>query len=50
MAGIGSGSATDIQQETLDLTKRLIACRSITPDDGGSLDVIGERLARSGFT
>ena len=41
--------ATDIQQDTLDLARRLIACRSITPDDGGSLDVLAARLTTAGF-
>lgn len=35
---------------TLDLAKQLIACRSVTPDDGGSLDMLGARLAAAGFT
>ena len=35
--------------DTLDLAKRLIACRSVTPDDGGALDVIATRLTRAGF-
>jgi succinyl-diaminopimelate desuccinylase len=43
-------SATDIQQDTLDLARRLIACRSITPDDGGSLDMIAARLTTAGFS
>lgn len=42
-------SAADIQSETLDLAKRLIACRSITPDDGGSLNIIAARLTNAGF-
>jgi succinyl-diaminopimelate desuccinylase len=42
-------SATDIQEDTLDLAKRLIACRSITPDDGGSLEMIAARLTKAGF-
>jgi succinyl-diaminopimelate desuccinylase len=42
-------SATDIQQDTLDLAERLIACRSMTPDDGGSLDMIAARLTKVGF-
>ena len=42
--------AADIQRETLDLARRLIACRSITPDDGGSLDVIAARLTDAGFS
>ena len=41
--------AADIQRETLDLATRLIACRSITPDDGGALDLIAARLAKAGF-
>ena len=40
---------SDIQRDTLDLARRLIACRSITPDDGGSLDVLAERLTTAGF-
>jgi succinyl-diaminopimelate desuccinylase len=35
--------------ETLALAKQLIACRSITPDDGGCLDLIARRLAKAGF-
>ena len=42
-------TATDIQRDTLDLAERLIACRSITPDDGGALDLIAARLAKAGF-
>jgi succinyl-diaminopimelate desuccinylase len=34
---------------TLDLAKDLIARRSITPEDGGCLDLIAERLAPLGF-
>ena len=36
-------------EETLDLAKRLIACRSITPDQAGALDLAQERLADAGF-
>jgi succinyl-diaminopimelate desuccinylase len=36
-------------RETLELAKQLIACRSITPADDGSLDLIGSRLAKAGF-
>ena len=46
---MSSGLTADIQHETLDLAKRLIACRSITPDDGGALDMISARLTRAGF-
>jgi len=35
--------------DTLALAKTLIACRSITPDDGGCLDLIARRLANAGF-
>ena len=34
---------------TLDLTRELIARRSLTPDDAGCCALIGERLARLGF-
>jgi len=36
-------------EETLDLARRLIRCRSITPDDAGSLALVEERLRRRGF-
>jgi succinyl-diaminopimelate desuccinylase len=36
-------------EQTLILAKQLIACRSITPDDGGSLALIEGRLAARGF-
>ena len=31
------------------LAEQLIACRSVTPDDGGCMTIIGERLQRIGF-
>ncbi|MGD9600418.1 MAG: succinyl-diaminopimelate desuccinylase [Gammaproteobacteria bacterium] len=34
---------------TFELACALIARRSVTPDDAGCLDLIGERLARAGF-
>ena len=34
---------------TLTLAEQLIACRSVTPDDGGCMTIIGERLRRIGF-
>jgi succinyl-diaminopimelate desuccinylase len=43
-------SSTVIHQRTVDLAKRLIACRSLTPDDAGSLSLIEARLAQSGFS
>ncbi len=35
---------------TLDLAEQLIACRSVTPDDGGCQGLIAARLAAAGFT
>lgn len=40
----------DIQSRTLALARQLIACRSITPDDDGSLALVAERLSAAGFT
>ena len=45
-----SEPASDVSARTLDLAKQLIACRSITPDDAGCLDLIGSRLEAVGFT
>ena len=36
--------------DTLDLASRLIACRSVTPEDAGALDVLGDALRAIGFT
>src|SRR5262249_39722179 len=38
-----------VQGETLALARQLIALRSITPDDGGCLELIASRLASAGF-
>ena len=46
---VGGTSAADVQQDTLQLARDLIACRSLTPDDGGSMDIIGGRLTKAGF-
>jgi succinyl-diaminopimelate desuccinylase len=35
---------------SLDLARRLIACRSITPDDAGCLDLVAARLIAAGFS
>lgn len=43
-------SALTGQADTLALTKQLIACRSVTPDDGGSLTLVAARLSSVGFT
>ena len=40
---------SDIQHETLQLAKALIACRSLTPADGGALTMIATRLSTAGF-
>ena len=42
-------SAADIHADTLQLAKRLLACRSLTPTDAGSLELIASRLAAAGF-
>ena len=35
--------------DTLELARALIARRSVTPEDGGCLELVGERLSRLGF-
>ena len=40
---------SDIQHDTLQLAKALIACRSITPEDEGALEVVATRLSAAGF-
>jgi succinyl-diaminopimelate desuccinylase len=40
---------TDIQADTLHLARQLIACRSITPADGGCLELLAARLSTAGF-
>ena len=40
---------TGILDETLRLARELIACRSVTPADGGSLALVGSRLSAAGF-
>lgn len=42
-------NAPDVRTSTLDLARQLIACRSITPDDGRSLEVVASRLEPLGF-
>ncbi len=37
-------------KRVLELLQELVARRSVTPDDAGCLDLIGERLANIGFT
>lgn len=50
MSRLSGASTTTIHQETLTLAKQLIACPSLTPEDGGSLDLIASRLTAAGFT
>src|SRR5918996_727713 len=45
----GRATAADVNAP-LDLARRLIACRSITPDDAGCLDLIASRLTAAGFS
>jgi succinyl-diaminopimelate desuccinylase len=40
---------SDAQRDTLQLAKDLIACRSVTPADGGALELIATRLSSAGF-
>ncbi len=42
-------TAGGVQRETLELAKALIACRSITPDDGGAIELVSKRLAAARF-
>src|SRR4051812_45602705 len=49
MPPAASPSGADVHQRTVALAKQLIACRSLTPDDAGSLAVIEARLAQIGF-
>ena len=50
MSQAAGAPASVVHRETLELARRLIACRSVTPDDGGSLDAIAARLEPAGFT
>ena len=43
-------SQADVYQATLSLAKQLIACRSLTPDDAGSIALVASRLETTGFT
>jgi succinyl-diaminopimelate desuccinylase len=40
---------SDIQRDTLQLARELIACRSVTPADGGALSLVSSRLSAAGF-
>jgi succinyl-diaminopimelate desuccinylase len=43
------GSPDDPHRATIELARLLIACRSITPADGGCLDLVTDRLTGAGF-
>src|SRR6187401_1366875 len=47
--GSGIRDPKSAAADTLELAKQLIACRSVTPDDGGALDLIAARLTKAGF-
>src|SRR6187549_3111711 len=49
MSRATSPAGAEIHQRTVDLAKQLIACRSLTPDDAGSLALVEARLAQAGF-
>lgn len=51
MASTGSATTArdEIQRQTLDLAKALIARPSVTPDDAGCLDLLATRLRAVGF-
>jgi succinyl-diaminopimelate desuccinylase len=38
-----------MDNETLELARQLIACRSVTPEDAGCLEILEQRLAPLGF-
>ena len=38
-----------VEQDTLALAKQLIACRSLTPDDAGAIELLAARLTHAGF-
>src|SRR5262245_25842643 len=37
------------EREAVALARQLIACRSLTPDDAGALDIVASRLSAAGF-
>ena len=44
-----STSIADVHRDTLELARKLIACQSVTPSDGGALDIVAARLDALGF-
>ena len=42
-------SPAEIERDTRALLAALVACRSLTPSDGGALEILGARLAAAGF-
>lgn len=39
-----------MQQDPLKLTKKIIACESVTPSDAGSLKIFADLLSQHGFS
>ena len=39
-----------MQQDPLELTKKIIACESVTPSDAGSLKIFADLLSQHGFS
>jgi succinyl-diaminopimelate desuccinylase len=50
MTVAASESTADVHRQALDLARQLIACRSLTPDDAGSIELLAARLTRAGFS
>lgn len=48
-AGSATSARDEIQRQTLNLAKALLARPSVTPDDAGCLDLVADRLRASGF-
>ena len=46
---MSSQAAAIAQPEVLELARRLIACKSVTPDDSGCQELVLSRLQESGF-
>ena len=49
MSAAVSTPGVEAYRDTLELARQLIACRSLTPDDAGSIDLIAARLTAAGF-
>jgi succinyl-diaminopimelate desuccinylase len=49
MSTAGTAADADVQRQTLELAKALIARHSITPDDDGCIELLATRLDAAGF-